>query len=108
MWAEPALQVVPHPTERPPRDSSVEDTPNGLLGVELNIQPDRGRHPGSSRFNVLAGGRGSLAGRSARQVVSPGIARRTVMIYCLLGHPSSIVSETRHVSELYRRHPATR
>src|SRR5215469_3577799 len=36
-------EVVPQQTERPPRDSSEEDTPDRRSGVKCNIQADRGR-----------------------------------------------------------------
>jgi hypothetical protein len=34
-------EVVPQQTERPPRDSSEEDTPDTRSGVKCNIQADR-------------------------------------------------------------------
>src|ERR1700733_12885869 len=34
-------EVVPHLTERPPRDSPNKGTPDLNPGVKLNIQPDR-------------------------------------------------------------------
>src|SRR5262249_51722659 len=37
-------EVAPQQTERPPRDSRVEDTPDTLSEAELNIQAD-GRRP---------------------------------------------------------------
>jgi len=36
-----------------------------LDAIEPAAELDRGRHPGFPRFNVLAGGPGSLAERSA-------------------------------------------
>src|SRR5262249_37849422 len=36
-------EVAPQQTERPPRDSPVEDTPDRPSGAEMNIQADRGR-----------------------------------------------------------------
>src|SRR2546430_1027071 len=41
-----------------------------LRRAEPTAEADRGRHPGSSRFNVLAGGPGSLAERSAAQMAA--------------------------------------
>src|SRR5262245_30467866 len=35
-------EVAPQQTERPPRDSRVEDTPDTLSEAELNIQADTG------------------------------------------------------------------
>src|SRR5262249_8711465 len=43
-------EVGPQRTERPPRDSPVEDTPDTRSGAELNIQADRA---GSSAFREV-------------------------------------------------------
>src|SRR5215831_19913658 len=51
-------EVAPQQTERPPRDSRVEDTPDTLSEAELNIQADAGRDPGFS---------GSLGSRCGRR-----------------------------------------
>src|SRR5437870_7473853 len=48
------LQVHSHPDR------------NGRLNGEPTAEADRGRHPGFPSFNVLAGGPGSLAERSAK------------------------------------------
>jgi hypothetical protein len=56
-------EVEPHQTERPPRDSSEEDTPDMTSGVKCNIQPDRGRHHGFARVNVFAVGIDSPRGQ---------------------------------------------
>jgi hypothetical protein len=50
-------EVVPHQTERPPRDSSTEDTPDKKSGVKCNIQADGGRDPGLSEFAFARRGR---------------------------------------------------
>src|SRR5262249_30357589 len=56
-------EVVPQQTERPPRDSPTEDTPDTTVGVEMNIQVDR---------RGITGFRGSKA-LQPRRLLSLGV-----------------------------------
>src|SRR5262245_51082823 len=63
-------EVVPHLTERPPRDSPEESTPDRVSGVNLNIQPDRAavRLARVGPPHLCDSARGSPPNRSSRSV----------------------------------------
>src|SRR5262245_28802218 len=45
-------EVSPQQTERPPRDSSEEDSPDRTPGLKCNIQPDGAGHDGNLGLKV--------------------------------------------------------